>query len=54
MSNRHKLRYLASRQHILRVAAMSQESRKTTQRLYHQYHRDMVVAEREQRKMGGL
>ena len=40
MSNRHKLRYLSSPGYRQRVAAMPKESRKTTLRIYHAYHKE--------------
>jgi hypothetical protein len=43
MSNRRKLRYLSSPLHRQRVAAMPRESRRTTLRIYHGYHRQLVL-----------
>ena len=47
MSNRRKLRYLSSSGYRQRVAAMPKESRRTTLRIYHAYHRAQVLAREE-------
>ena len=52
MSNRRKLRYLSSSGYRQRVAAMPKESRKTALRIYHAYHRQQVLDERERRIHG--
>ena len=52
MSNTRKLRYLSSLPHPWRVAMKPKESRRTTLRIYHAYHRQKVLDEREGKKHG--
>ena len=51
MSNTRKLRYLSSRAYRQRVAAMPKESRRTTLRIHHAYHRAQVLARREMARL---